>query len=138
MYLLRILPYFLVTLLFSLSGQSLLKKGLTEVLEGAHPSPFVFVTQYLGKVLWSSYFWLGTVTSGIGFFCFLYVLSRFQLGRALPILGGIAYVVMFIIGRVWFREQTTWWNFAGIVLIICGLLLVTLGGADASSLPHHR
>jgi multidrug transporter EmrE-like cation transporter len=131
MYALRIFPYFLVTLFFSLSGQSLLKKGLTGVLQGAHPSPSVFVTEYLGKVLCSSWFWLGTATSGVGFFCFLYVLSRFQLARALPIMGGIAYVIMFVVGRVFFRESTTWWNFAGIVLIICGLFLVTLGGAEA-------
>ena len=104
--------------------------GLTGVLQGAHPSPSVFVTEYLGRVLRSSYFWLGTATSGVGFFSFLYVLTRFQLGRALPILGGIAYVVMFVVGRVWFRESTTWWNVAGIVLIIFGLYLVTLGGAD--------
>src|SRR5437868_5849353 len=99
MYLFRILPYFLITLLFSLSGQSLLKKGLAGVLQGARPSPSLFVTRYLGKVLCSSYFWLGTAASGVGFFCFLYILSRFQLGRALPIMGGIAYVVMFVIGR---------------------------------------
>jgi multidrug transporter EmrE-like cation transporter len=131
MHVLRIFPYFLVTLLFSLSGQSLLKKGLTGVLQGAHPSPSVFVSEYLGKVLSSGWFWLGTATSGVGFFCFLYVLSRFQLARALPIMGGIAYVIMFVVGRVWFRESTTWWNFAGIVLIIFGLYLVTLGGAEA-------
>ena len=138
MYLLRILPAFLVTLLFSLSGQSLLKKGLTQVLQGAQPTPSVFVRDYLARMLSSSYFWLGTATSGVGFFCFLYILSRYQLGRALPIMGGIAYVIMFVIGRVWFREQTTWWNFAGIVLIICGLVLVTMGGAEASSVPGSR
>jgi multidrug transporter EmrE-like cation transporter len=37
---------------------------------------------------------------------------------------------MFVVGRVWFRESTTWWNVAGIVLIICGLFLVTMGGAE--------
>ena len=131
MYMLRILPYFLVTLLFSLGGQSLLKKGLTLILAGAHPTPVQFVTQYLGRVLASPYFWLGTATSGVGFFCFIFILSRFQLARALPIMGGIAYVLMFVIGRVCFRESTSWWNFAGIVLIICGLYLVTMGNPEA-------
>jgi multidrug transporter EmrE-like cation transporter len=129
MVLLQTLPYFLVTLAFSLTGQVLLKMGVTRVLAGQKPTLAQFVSAHLFAVLFSPYVLGGIVLCGLGVICWMYVLSSFEIGRALPILGGMAYITLFFAGRIFLKEQTNWLNFAGILLIIAGLFLVSLKAA---------
>ena len=126
MSLLRVIPYVLLTLLFSLSGQSLLKRGVGAVLGERKPTLPEFFSQHLFDLMRSPYVILGTFSCGLGFFSFMFLLSRYELGRVLPVLGGVAYIVMFIVGRVWFRETTSVMNLVGIALIALGLYLVSL------------
>jgi multidrug transporter EmrE-like cation transporter len=116
----------LQTLLFSLSAQSLLKRGVSNVLNGRTPSLQDFLTHDLLRVIQSPFVILGTFICGLGFFSFIFLLSRYDLGRVLPVLGGVAYLVMFVVGKVWFREATSLVNLAGIALIGVGLYLVSL------------
>jgi multidrug transporter EmrE-like cation transporter len=126
MYFLRALPYFLLTLFFSLTGQSLLKKGVNGVLAGNQPGPREFVRSYLLSLLSSPLVIAGFLTSGVGFFCFMFVLSRFELGRALPLLGAVSYILLFLIGKTVLKEEVRWVNLAGIGLIVLGAYLVSL------------
>lgn len=120
------LIWFILTLGFSLAGQALLKKGVMLRLAGAQPTMGEFLREHLLGLALSPYILGGVALSGIGVICWAYVLSRFELSRAMPILGGLAYVAMFFVGRVILKEPTTWVNFGGILFIVAGLVLVSL------------
>lgn len=117
--------WFLVTLIFSLAGQVLLKKGIMKALAGKQLSPAEYVTHYLGQIICQPYVLLGLSMSGIGVLSWMYILSRFPLSVALPILGGMAYILMFISGKVLLGEKTNPINFLGILVIILGLYMAS-------------
>jgi drug/metabolite transporter (DMT)-like permease len=121
----RTLLFFAITLAFSLTGQVLLKRGVGTVLAGATPGAAEFLSRYLLHVFLSPYVIAGVISCGIGVVSWMYILSLFEISRALPVLGGSAYIVLFFVGRFFLQERTNWLNFAGIVLIIAGLYLVT-------------
>jgi multidrug transporter EmrE-like cation transporter len=56
--------------------------------------------------------------------CWLYVLSTYEVSRALPILGGMGYIALFVLGRLVLDESTTVYNLLGILLLICGVALL--------------
>jgi len=118
-----------VVLAFSLAGQALLRKGVTSVLDGRTPPPLEFVRNDFLSVLFSPAVITGVVLCGIGAMAYLYVLSACELGRAVPILGGLACIASFFIGRIFLNEQSTWVNFVGIALLVTGLYLVSLKAA---------
>lgn len=120
------LVWFILTLAFSLTGQALLKKGIVIRLAGEKPSMAEFLREHLLALALSPWVIGGVALSGIGVICWAFVLSRFELSRAMPILGGLAYVAMFVIGRVVLKEPTSFINFGGILLIVAGLALVSL------------
>ena len=124
-----VLIWFLATLALSLSGQAMLKKGVMLELAGATPSMASFLRDHLLALALSRHIIAGIALCGVGAICWVYVLSRFELSRALPIMGGLAYVAMFFIGRFILREPTNWVNLGGILLIIAGLYLVSLKSA---------
>lgn len=124
-----VLIWFLATLALSLSGQAMLKKGVMLELAGATPSMASFLRDHLLALAISRHIIAGVALCGVGAICWVYVLSRFELSRALPIMGGLAYVAMFFIGRFILREPTNWVNLGGILLIIAGLYLVSLKSA---------
>lgn len=118
--------WFLITLTFSLAGQMLLKKGIMKVVAGRHLSASEYVTHYLGQIICQPYVILGLFMSGIGVLSWMYVLSQFPLSAALPILGGMAYIFLFVASKVFLGEETNPINFLGILAIILGLYLVTI------------
>jgi multidrug transporter EmrE-like cation transporter len=118
--------YFFLTLVFSLGGQMMLKTGLTRLMDQQPRSLATFITEHLGRVLLSAWIWGGVVMCGLGLICWLLVLSMFELSRALPILGGMAYIALFILGRMVLREETSWVHLLGIVLIVTGIFCLSI------------
>ncbi|WNG35498.1 hypothetical protein F0U60_18870 [Archangium minus] len=118
--------WFILTLALSLSGQVMLKKGVMLELAGKTPSMPDFLRYHLFSLCFSRHALAGVLLCGLGVICWLYVLSRFEIARALPILGGLSYVLLFFIGRFVLREPMSWVNLGGILLIITGLYLVSL------------
>lgn len=119
------LLFFLLTLAFSLAGQSLLKKGVMLRLAGSTPSMGEFLRHHLLGLAFSPLVIAGVALSGCGVIVWIYILSRFELSRALPMLGGLAYIALFFVGRFILREPTSWVNFAGILAIVAGLVLLS-------------
>lgn len=126
MNLLQSLLPFLFTLSFSIAGQVLLKRGVNLALAGAKPSALEFARSYLLPLLFSPLVIGGVLLSGTGVIGWMFVLSRYELGRALPLLGGLGYVLLFFVGRVFMKESTSWQNFAGILCVVLGLYLLSL------------
>ena len=118
--------WFLVTLGFSLAGQVLLKRGIMKVLAGKHLSAAEYVTHYLGQIICQPFVILGIFMCGVGAVSWMYVLSLSPLSTALPILGGMGYVLLFIVGKIFLAEKTNFINFLGILAIILGLYLVSI------------
>jgi multidrug transporter EmrE-like cation transporter len=118
--------YFGLTLALSLSGQALLKTGLRTVVSGAQPNLPHFIKHELWAALTSPQIWLGIVLCGLGFLAWVFVLSIYDLSRALPILGALALLSTFIVGRVFLHEQVNWVNLVGIMAIIAGIYLMSI------------
>src|SRR5262249_47519918 len=118
--------WFFITLMFSLTGQMLLKRGIMKVLAGKHLSAGEYVIHYLGQIICQPYGILGIFLCGIGAVSWMYVLSLFPLSTALPILGGMAYILLFIASKVFLGEETGLINFLGILAIILGLYLASV------------
>jgi len=116
----------LLTIGFSLSGQVILKKSVVQVLGGVVPSAGEFISKYLWQVVLSPLTIAGVACCGLGLTCFLFVLATFDLSRAIPILGGMSYIALFFISGRMLQEQTSWLNFAGILVIIAGLIMVSV------------
>lgn len=115
---------FLLTLAFSLGGQLLLKKGVSlKLLETGLAPAQLFREQLLG-LLFSKYILTGGFLCCVGAIFWLYVLANYEIGRALPILGGLGYVVMFLMGRIFLREQTTVIQVAGLGLLMAGIFML--------------
>jgi multidrug transporter EmrE-like cation transporter len=126
---LKSLPCFIFSVVFSLGGQALLKTGIARVMAGARPSPGEFLRQHLIQVCLSPWVISGIFLSGIGLVGYMYVLVGHEVGRALPVMGGVAYIGMFVVSRLILREESNWMNFAGILCIIAGLGLVSMKSA---------
>jgi multidrug transporter EmrE-like cation transporter len=122
--------YFL-TLLFSLGGQILLKRGLALSLSGERPGFMEFLSHRLIPIFlaWPPLALLGLACCGAGMASWLFVLSQADLSRALPILGGLAYLLLFILGRFLLKEETTGLQFLGILLIFAGIYFLSPKGA---------
>jgi multidrug transporter EmrE-like cation transporter len=124
----RMAASFLITVALSLAGQSLLRVGAKTVMDGAPGGVREFFSR-IPQFALSPHIIGGVALCGLGAMSWVYILSQYEISRALPILGGLAYIALFFSSRVFLGEQTNWVNFAGILLIIGGLYMVSLKAA---------
>lgn len=120
----RIALGLVLTLCFSMSGQALLRLGVTRAVNTLGVSADVMFRHHLLKLLLSPTVLTGCALSGVGVICWLYVLAHFDLSRALPILGGMGYLVLFGLGRFWLGEKTSGSQLLGIVLLVVAMYLI--------------
>lgn len=113
-------------LALSLSGQALMKKGITQIgmitLEALMQNPLGRACAMLTNPL----IIMGLFLAAIGAFLWLIVLSRADLGYALPLLGGLAYLLIPFISWLFLGEQLTVYRVLGILFIGGGVLLLTV------------
>jgi multidrug transporter EmrE-like cation transporter len=65
----------------------------------------------------------GFVLYGAGAVLWLYVLARWDVSKAYPLVG-FGFVLTLIVGAACFGERVTWERIAGCLLICAGLVLV--------------
>ncbi len=70
-------------------------------------------------------FWLGLVLYGIAFLLYAAALTRLPLNVAHPILTAGAVASVAICSYIIFREPFHWTTIVGILLVICGVVLIT-------------
>jgi multidrug transporter EmrE-like cation transporter len=114
----------LLTLCFSMAGQTLLRSGVTRRLASGVAIDELF-RHHLLSLLVSPRVLAGCAISGIGVICWLYVLAHFELSRALPLLGGAGYLTLFAIDRFGWGERTTWTQFGGLWLLLLGMHFIS-------------
>lgn len=110
----------LVTLIFTLSGQVLMKKGMNRI------GPITF--DQLGKLFQIATEPLvigGVFLMALGALVWLVILSQADLSYALPLFGGLAYLAIPLISWVFLGEPITLSRLFGILLISGGVFLVT-------------
>ncbi len=69
---------------------------------------------------------VGLLLPAAGFFLLLYVLTRLELSRAIPILGVSAIVLSAVLGAVFLKESLNAWNLLGIALAVLAIYLVQM------------
>lgn len=108
-------------------GQVLLKSGANESLRlipgtgslGAIlSSTFVFLKNY--KIL------LALLLYGLGFFLWIFVLTRFELSYAFPIMSG-TYIIVMILSWIFLGENINTLKIIGTALITLGIAFIIKG-----------
>ena len=70
-------------------------------------------------------FWLGLALYGIAFLLYAAALARLPLNVAHPVLTAGAIAAVALCSLLIFREPFHWSTVAGILLVICGVALIT-------------
>ncbi|OGL66691.1 hypothetical protein A2856_02915 [Candidatus Uhrbacteria bacterium RIFCSPHIGHO2_01_FULL_63_20] len=62
----------------------------------------------------------------VGYLVLLYVFTRLELSRTIPILGMSAVILSVALGALVLKEQVSGWNLAGVALAVVAIYLVQL------------
>jgi len=118
------LPYILIliTVIGNIVGLILIKKAVIDV-EQAPKDVTEFIIFFL-RMITSLYTWLAILAVFIGLLAFWLVLTRMELGRVYPIIGGLSYVLVALLGVMLFKENITLWGWVGVVLVVAGVILI--------------
>lgn len=105
---------------FSVSGLTLIKLGSMQ------PKDRGWIVPIIGIIInkWS---FLGILCYGISFCLYLGVVSKFNLGVIIPILGGIVNILIIIIACVFLKESLTLNMVIGAVIISIGIVIMNIG-----------
>ncbi len=71
-------------------------------------------------------FWLGLILYGVAFLLYAVALARLPLNVAHPVLTSGAVAAVALCSLLIFREAFYWTTIAGILLVVCGVALITL------------
>ncbi len=117
--------YLMLTIGCSLAGQALLKRGIRSAIPSPSPTPLVIIREYGLKCLVNPQILMGTLLCGLAFVTWVYLLSIYDLSRALPILGGLTLLIAFLVGVLILGEKVHWINAVGIAVLIAGIVLLS-------------
>lgn len=111
-----------IYVLFSVSGLTLIKIGGSQPIEECFVIPIV-------NVLLSKYSILGIMCYGISFCLYICVVSKFDLGLIIPILGGIVNILIIVIAYFVLKESLTINMIVGAIIITVGIIIMNIGKA---------
>lgn len=113
----------------TISGQLLLKRAVTEVAERV---PGVTGLQWLMVTFMSPLVWAAVVIQGVGFIVWVVVISKLKLGVAFALAGASLYILMALVAWLLHGERLAPVQWAGLMLISCGVLMVSKLGQAAA------
>ena len=105
-------------------GQILVRRGMLQIGELSGWSPRYLVA-YFWHALTNPWVIAGTVGNALFYFLFLAVLSWSEVSVALP-LTALEYVIAAVLGIVFLKEPVPPLRWAGIALVIAGVMLISL------------
>lgn len=105
-------------------GQILVRRGMLQIGELSGWSPRYLVA-YFWHALINPWVIAGTVGNALFYFLFLAVLSWSEVSVALP-LTALEYVIAAVLGIVFLKEPVPPLRWAGIALVIAGVMLISL------------
>lgn len=77
------------------------------------------------KIISNVYFWLAGIQVVIGAFFWFYILSRYELSLAYPLLVSMSYILVMLVSIIIFKENVSLIRWIGVITIIFGFYLVT-------------
>jgi drug/metabolite transporter (DMT)-like permease len=107
-------------------GQILVRKGMQQVGSLENYAPIALLA-YFGQAATNGYVILGTVLNTLFYVLFLAALSWTDVTVALP-MTAIEYGFAAFLAVYFLREQVTPLRWAGIALVIAGVVLISRGG----------
>jgi uncharacterized membrane protein len=117
-----------IVVLSNVFGNFFLKKGMPPEL----PTAWSYIT-----VLFQPWVALGVILLIFWIMARMTLLSWADLSYVLPVTA-VGYVLVALLGRVFLAEQISPKRWAGIVLIMAGVALVSLGTAPRTHAPEAR
>lgn len=109
-----------VSILLAVAGQLMMKKGM--MIFGAFPA-----SQLLSNLIpmfMNPWVFFGFVCFGFSSIFWLVVLSRLPLSLVYPMVS-VAYVLVAFASLIFFRENVSLARWLGIVIIVCGVFLIS-------------
>ncbi len=107
-------------------GQILVRRGMLQVGSLENYAPWPLIT-YFWHALCNPYVIGGTILNAIFYFLFLAALSWTNVTVALP-MTAIEYGFAAVLAVYFLREQVTPMRWAGVALVIVGVLMIARGG----------
>ncbi|MDR0734676.1 MAG: small multidrug resistance protein [Elusimicrobiota bacterium] len=80
------------------------------------------------KIAANPYAVLGAILFGVSFLFFGSALARVNLSSAYPFMAGTAFLLIFLISALFFKEQINIWSAFGAFCIISGIILISVKG----------
>jgi drug/metabolite transporter (DMT)-like permease len=110
-----------VSIILTVAAQVLIKLGMTKI--GVVEFSLRNFLDLIPKVFTNLYLFLGLVSLGFGFMFWLLVLSKLKLSVAIPFTS-LNYILVLFFSWLFLRETISLMQFAGVVLVIFGLVLI--------------
>ena len=109
-----------VSISLAIAGQLLMKRGMMSF--GTFPVSQLLA--HLVPMFLNPWVFLGLFCFGLSSVFWLVVLSRMELSLVYPMVS-VAYVIVALLSWYFFRENLTLVRWAGIAVIICGVVLIS-------------
>lgn len=104
---------------FSVVGLTFIKIGSDQPMNNSFEIPVVNIS----ISIWS---FIGIACYGISFLIYLGVISKFDLGFIIPIIGGIVNILILIISYFILKEQLTFNMVLGAIITIIGIVIMNI------------
>jgi drug/metabolite transporter (DMT)-like permease len=125
---LRVMTAMMVAAASAALGQIMVRRGMQQVGSLENYAPLALVT-YFWHALGNTYVIGGTILNAVFYFLFLAALSWTDVTVALP-LTAIEYLFAAILAVALLKENVSAVRWAGIVLVVAGVLLIARGGGE--------
>lgn len=106
----------------TISGQLLIKRAVTQVAER---TPIPAGLDWFWATFTSPLVWGAVFLQGLGFLVWVVVISKLKLGVAFALAGASLYILMALVAWLLHGERLTPLQWTGLLLISCGVLLVS-------------
>jgi drug/metabolite transporter (DMT)-like permease len=135
---LRVLTAMIGACISASIGQILVRRGMLQVGELSGWSPR-YLAAYFWHALSNPWVIAGTVGNALFYFLFLAVLSWAEVSVALP-LTALEYAIAAVLGILFLKEPVPPLRWAGIALVIAGVVLISLDRQAQTRAEHaqHR
>lgn len=117
----------IVVTVLTLGSQLLLKKAIIEIgplLADDKVAFFIAATQ-------SPYVISAIMMQGIGFFLWIFVLTKMKLGIAFAISGAIFYILIAISSYVLYAEELSFHQWVGLIFISVGVVIINVSALQS-------
>lgn len=113
----------IITITFTVLGQLLVKSQAMHA--GSLPASWPGRVSFFLNLILNPWIMAGLVSAVIAAFAWILAMTKLPLNVAYPMVA-MTYPLVFVLGWLFFREQVSLWQFAGVVLILLGVALVGL------------